>query len=143
MFKFVEKVGIWLSDPSGNELHMDEESKNMNLTSPETVTIRAKNIIFEATESITFNAGSHIYETAVMNKSTNIGGVLHTSVGGDKTLHVVGDSYKQIDGESNSEVKKGRNISTESKIITQSELGHEFHSDQEIKNNSGEGTRLN
>ncbi|MBS7230938.1 type IV secretion protein Rhs [Flavobacterium psychroterrae] len=143
LLKFVEKTGIWLSDPSGNELHLDEVSKNMNLTSVETITFNCKNFIVNASEGITYNAGTHIAETAIMNKTTNIGGVLHTSVGGDKTLHVVGDSYKQIDGESNSEVKKGRNISTESKIIIQSESGHEFHSDQEIKNNSGEGTRLN
>jgi len=34
--------------------------KNINATTPETFTIRAKNIVFEATESISFTAGTYI-----------------------------------------------------------------------------------
>jgi len=143
LFKFIEKVGIWLSDPSGNEIHLDEESKNMNLTSSETITLNCKNFIVNASEGITYNAGTHISENATLNKTTVVGGVLNTSVTGDQFLHVRGDSHTDIDGELNSEVKKDRNISSESKIMTQSENGHEFHSDKEIKNNTGEATRQN
>jgi type VI secretion system secreted protein VgrG len=143
LFKFIEKVGIWLSDPSGNEIHLDEEGKNINVTSPETVTIRAKNIVFEASESITYVAGTNISETAILNKTSSIGGILNTSVGLDKILHVAGDNHINIDGDSNSEVKKDRNIASENRIVTHSEIGHEFHSDKDIKNNSSEKTRQN
>ncbi|MCV2485214.1 phage baseplate assembly protein V [Flavobacterium sp. SH_e] len=143
LFKFIEKVGIWLSDPSGNEIQLDEEGKNINVTSPETVTIRAKNIVFEASESITYVAGTNISETAILNKTSSIGGILDTSVGLDKILHVAGDNHINIDGDSNSEVKKDRNIASENRIITHSEIGHEFHSDKDIKNNSSEKTRQN
>ncbi|KAF2080647.1 type VI secretion system Vgr family protein [Flavobacterium sharifuzzamanii] len=143
LFKFIEKVCIILSDPSGNEIQLDEEGKNINVNSPETITIRAKNIVFEASESITYVAGTNISETAILNKTSSIGGILDTSVGLDKILHVAGDSHINIEGNSNSEVKKDRNLASESKIITQSDLGHEFHSDKDIKNNSSEQTRQN
>lgn len=143
LFKFIEKVGIWLSDPSGNELHMNEETKSTTLTVPETLTLNCKNLIINATESITTTAGMNITETATLNKTLNVGGILNTSVGLDKRLYVAGDSHKQIDGDSNSEVKKDRNVASENKIITQSDLGHEFHSEKGIQNNSSEATRQN
>ncbi|SDY49840.1 Phage late control gene D protein (GPD) [Flavobacterium aquidurense] len=143
LFKFIEKVGIWLSDPSGNEIHLDEEGKNMTLTTTETLTLNCKNLIINASENITTTAGMNIFETATFNKTTKIGGVLGTNIGGDRILYVAGDSHKQIDGEYNSEVKKDRNVVSESKIITQSQSGHEFHSEKEIKNNSSEKTRQN
>ncbi|KAF2517748.1 type VI secretion system Vgr family protein [Flavobacterium foetidum] len=82
LFKFIEKVGIWLSDPSGNEIHLDEENKNINVTSPETVTIRAKNIVFEATESITYKAGTHISGSAGKNISHEAGNDINIIAGG-------------------------------------------------------------
>lgn len=143
LLKFVEKSGIWLSDPSGNELHMNEETKSTTLTVPETLTLNCKNLIINATESITTTAGTNITETATLNKTLSVGGILDTSVGLDKRLYVAGDSHKQIEGNSNSEVKKDRNLASESKIITQSDLGHEFHSEKGIQNNSSEATRQN
>ncbi|MFH6964653.1 phage baseplate assembly protein V [Flavobacterium plurextorum] len=143
LLKFVEKTGIWLSDPSGNELHMNEETKSTTLTVPETLTLNCKNLIINAAESITTTAGMNIAEIATLNKTLSVGGILDTSVGLDKRLYVAGDSHKQIDGDSNSEVKKDRNVASESRIVTHSETGHEFHSDKDIKNNSSEATRQN
>ena len=142
LLKFVEKVGIWLSDPSGNEIHLDEEGKNINVTSPETLTIHAKNIIFEATESITFTAGTNITETAVLNKSTVIGGALNAKIGGDKTVHVIGGFHEQVDGNYHSEANQERNTIGLSKIVSQSG-NTEFHSESDIHNNSAEDTRQN
>ncbi|WP_428229308.1 type VI secretion system Vgr family protein [Flavobacterium sp.] len=143
LLKFIEKVGIILSDPSGNKIHLDEVNKSINVTTPETFTIRAKNIILEASESITFRAGANISESATFDKTTIVGGVLNTSIGGDKMLHVVGDSHENIEGDFNSEVKKDKNDLVAGKSIAQSEKGHEFHADNTIKNNSNEGTRQN
>lgn len=143
LFKFIEKVGIWLSDPSGNEIHLDEENKNINMTSPETVTIRAKNIVFEATESITYTAGTHISEIAAINKTTIVGGVLNTNVTGNSMFHVGGNHNENIQGDLNSDIKNDKNYIVAGKSITQSENGHEFHSDKTIKNNSSEDTTHN
>ena len=143
LFKFIEKVGIWLSDPSGNEIHLDEEGKNINATTPETFTIRAKNIVFEATESITYTAGMHISESATLNKSTVVGGIMNTSVTGDSMLHVKGEYNHFVDGDFNSEYQKDQNIISEGKISSHSEEDHEIHSKKNIKDNSGENTTHN
>ena len=143
LFKFIEKIGIWLSDPSGNEIHLDEENKNINITSPETVTFNCKNFIINASEGITYNAGTHIAENATLNKTTIVGGVLNTSVGGDKMLHVVGGFHEQIDGDFHSEAKQDRNLISHSDVVSQGTQNVEFHSKNDIENNSTEGTRQN
>jgi len=143
MLKFVEKVCIILSDHSGNEIHLDEKNKNINVTSPETVTFNCKNFIINASEGITYNAGTHIAENATLNKTTIVGGVLNTSVGGDKMLHVVGGFHEQIDGDFHSEAKQDRNLISHSDIVSQGDQNVEFHSKNDIQNNSTEETRQN
>jgi uncharacterized protein involved in type VI secretion and phage assembly len=143
MLKFVEKSGIWLSDPSGNEIHLDEENKNINTTTPETFTIRAKNIVFEATESITVKAGTNILETAGINKTLQVGGILDTQVIGSNLLHVKGDFHEQIDGDLHSETKQDRNTISHSDFTSLSQENAEFHSKNDIQNNSTEDTTQN
>ena len=48
-----------------------------------------------------------------------------------------------IDGDLNSETTKDHNLTSGSKIITQTENGHEIHSQKEIKNNSSEKKKQN
>ncbi|AWK07112.1 type IV secretion protein Rhs [Flavobacterium crocinum] len=143
LFKFIEKVGIWLSDPSGNELHMNEETKSTTITVPETLTLNCKNLIINASESITTNAGMNISETATINKSTNVGGMLNTNVIGNSMFYVRGNHDEFIDGDLNSDIKKDKNYTVAGKNRHQSENGHEFHSDTTIKNNSSEDTTQN
>ena len=143
LFKFIEKVGIWLSDPSGNEIHLDEEGKNINATTPETFTIRAKNIVFEATESITYTAGMHISESAGINKSTIVAGILNTNVTGNSFLHVGGNYDANIEGDYNSHTEKDRTISSTDGIETFTEGEHKSHAKGEIHHNSNENTKHN
>ncbi|MFG4001440.1 DUF2345 domain-containing protein [Flavobacterium aquidurense] len=49
------------------------------MTTPETFTVRAKNIVFEATESITIKAGTNIIQEA--------GNDINISAGGNLTEH--------------------------------------------------------
>ncbi|MDQ6472779.1 phage baseplate assembly protein V [Flavobacterium sp. LHD-80] len=143
LFKFIEKVGIWLSDPSGNELHMNEETKSTTITVPETLTLNCKNLIINASESITTTAGVNIFENIGVDKSTTIGMMHNVNVGGNQMMNITGNSFQNIDGDFHSEIKKDRNVASESKIITHSEAGHEFHSNKNIQNNSSEATRQN
>ncbi|WP_426485181.1 hypothetical protein [Flavobacterium sp. 2] len=122
---------------------MNEQTKSTTLTVPETLTLNCKNLIINASESITTTAGMNITENVTLNKTSIVGGVLNTSVTGDNFLRVVGDSHTDIDGDSHSDVKKSRNVAAENKIITRSESGHEFHSEKDIKNNSSENTTQN
>jgi len=141
LFKFIEKVGIWLSDPSGNKIHLDEENKNINVTTPETFTVRAKNIVFEATESITYNAGTHISENAVTNKSTSVG-MLHTTiVGGDSILSVKGSFSEHIEGDLNSHTEQERQeVANKDYNMHSSEDNVNVKSAKNIQNHSGEYT---
>ncbi|OXA93851.1 type VI secretion system Vgr family protein [Flavobacterium hercynium] len=143
VFKFIEKVGIWLSDPSGNEVHLNEETKSISLTSSETIRIKAKNIIFDASENIVTMAGQSIVETAVINKSSQVGVENKIEVGGNLLMKVKGELFESIDGDVHSEVKKDRNVIGGSDITLQSKKNNELHSKNDIQNNSNEGTTQN
>ncbi|WP_343585612.1 phage baseplate assembly protein V [Flavobacterium sp.] len=143
LFKFIEKIGIWLSDPSGNELHMNEKTKSTTLTVPETATIRAKNIIFEATESITFTAGTNISEKAGIDKSTTIGMMHNVSVGGNSTLNVIGNFMEHIEGDFKSTTEKDRHDNSKQGLNHYTEGDLNKNAQKQIQNNSGEQTRQN
>jgi len=142
LFKFIEKVGIWLSDPSGNEVHLNEETKSISLTSSETIRIKAKNIIFDASESITIKAGQNISENAGVNKLSIVGVEDRIEVGGNQYRKIKGELFESIDGDMHSETKKDRNIIDHSGHITESKKT-EFHSKDKIANNSSNGTTQN
>ncbi|WP_409416564.1 type VI secretion system Vgr family protein [Flavobacterium sp. PS2] len=143
LFKFVEKIGIWLSDPSGNEVHLDEENKDMNFTSPETITFNCKNFIINASEGITYNAGTNISENALINKSTIVGGILNTNVTGDSFMHVGGDHNENIEGDLMSHTEKERYETGLEGIHNSSEKDVNKHAKNNIQHNSTEGTKQN
>jgi type VI secretion system secreted protein VgrG len=142
LFKFIEKVGIWLSDPSGNEIHLDEENKNINATTPETFTIRAKNIIFEATESITLKAGYNIDSSADNNIEQTAGNDITISASGnlfeksDKRTEIADENYLREVGGTAGEIAGKMNIST-----TQDDIN--MHSAKNINGHSAENSSFN
>lgn len=62
---FTENESILLTDKSGNELRFDTEGSNINITAPETITIKSKNLKFDIEENIETKAGK--------NMDTNVG----------------------------------------------------------------------
>ena len=142
LFKFIEKVGIWLSDPSGNELHMNEETKSTTLTVPETLTFNCKNLIINASESITTTAGMNILESVGVDKTTSVGMMHNLSIGGNSMLNVTGNLFENIDGDTESQTAKDRIVNSQQGIQTSSEEGIEKHSQKETKLNSGEKSNL-
>lgn len=54
---FTEDESILLTDKSGNVLQFDTEGSNINITAPETITIKSKNLKFEIEENIETKAG--------------------------------------------------------------------------------------
>lgn len=62
---FTEDESILLTDKSGNELRFDTEGSNINITAPETITIKSKNLKFDIEENIETKAGK--------NMETNVG----------------------------------------------------------------------
>ncbi|CAD0006284.1 type VI secretion system Vgr family protein [Flavobacterium salmonis] len=143
ILKFTEDESIIITDKIGNEIQLDTIGGNINITAPKVITMNASNIIMNASENITTTAGMNITESAGVDKSTNVVGILNTRVGLDKILYVGGNHNVNIDGDLNSETTKDHNLTSGSKIITQTENGHEIHSQKEIKNNSSEKTKQN
>ncbi|MBO9692648.1 phage baseplate assembly protein V [Chryseobacterium sp.] len=62
---FTEDESILLTDKSGNELRFDTRGSNINITAPETITIKSKNLKFDIEENIETKAGK--------NMDTNVG----------------------------------------------------------------------
>ncbi|MDR2234818.1 MAG: phage baseplate assembly protein V, partial [Chryseobacterium sp.] len=62
---FTEDESILLTDKSGNILQFDTEGSNINITAPETITIKSKNLKFDIEENIETKAGK--------NMDTNVG----------------------------------------------------------------------
>ncbi|MFC4392887.1 hypothetical protein [Flavobacterium quisquiliarum] len=102
-----------------------------------------EDIIMKAGGNITSDAGVNISENATVDKSTIVGGMLHTNVTGDSMFYVGGNHDENIEGDLNSDIKKDKNYTVAGKNKHQSENGHEFHSDTTIKNNSSEDTTQN
>ncbi|MGH1516449.1 type VI secretion system Vgr family protein [Chryseobacterium sp. JK1] len=57
---FTEDESIVLTDKSGNELRFDTKGSNINITAPETITIKSKNLKFDIEENIETKAGKNI-----------------------------------------------------------------------------------
>ncbi|CAA7195293.1 type VI secretion system Vgr family protein [Chryseobacterium potabilaquae] len=57
---FTEDESIILTDKSGNELRFDTEGSNINITAPETITIKSKNLKFDIEENIETKAGKNM-----------------------------------------------------------------------------------
>lgn len=61
---FTEDESILLTDKSGNVLQFDTEGSNINITAPETITIKSKNLKFDIEENIETRAGKNM-ETSI------------------------------------------------------------------------------
>lgn len=57
---FTEDESIVLTDKSGNELRFDTKGSNINITAPETITIKSKNLKFDIEENIETKAGNNM-----------------------------------------------------------------------------------
>lgn len=62
---FTEDESIVITDKSGNEIHLDTKGSNINITAPETITIKCKNFNINVTENMNTTVG--------INKSNNVG----------------------------------------------------------------------
>lgn len=53
-------TSLTVKDPSGNTILLDTKESSILITAPETITLRSKNIVMEASETITATAGTNI-----------------------------------------------------------------------------------
>ncbi|MCV9930586.1 DUF2345 domain-containing protein, partial [Flavobacterium sp. LS1R49] len=126
--------------PSGNEIHLDEKNKNMNFTSPETVTFNCKNFIINASEGITYNAGTDIVIIADRNITQRAENDINISAAGNINEHsnnraeIIDKNFKR-----NSDISN--EVASEVTIFSHTE-NMTLQSGKEIKLNSTEKTNF-
>lgn len=55
-----ESLGITLKDKNGNIIHLDTKGKNIEITAPETITMKSKNMVIDIEENIKTTVGKNI-----------------------------------------------------------------------------------
>jgi type VI secretion system secreted protein VgrG len=134
IIKFTEDESILITDKSGNEIRLDTTGKNIDITAPETVTINAKNIVFNAGENITSGAGENITSTAGKNiAATASGDILHSASGNinemsDSRTEIVEKSYTRTSATSLEIAEEVTMNSTKENILMQSAKTVAFNS---------------
>ena len=131
---FTEDESILLTDKNGNVIKLDTQGKNIEISAPETIDITAKNINLKASDSIDFDANVNITETAGKAKRSDIGG--------DMFVYVNGALTEVIEGDLHSETKNARTENSTGGMVVKSEATIENHSQQKVRINGGENTRM-
>ena len=147
---FTEDESIIITDKSGNEIHLDTTGSNINITTPETMTLNCKNMNINVSESMTTSVGMNqnntvgmnISETAGMNKTSYIGMLNMLSVGTDFITNVVGKMTEFIQGNKESHIEKDNQKVVNGERIIHSEKDHKIHSQSNLMGNSSEKTNM-
>ena len=139
---FTEDESILITDKSGNEILLDTKGSNITITAPETMTLNAKNLNINVSQNMTTNVGMNASENISMNKTTSIGLVNLLNVGADFMTNVVGKLSYFIKGDMETYGEKDRKMTSLKGIETISEGQQEYHSEKEMRNNSGEKSKL-
>ena len=130
------------STPDGNFLHFDGQG-NATLNVPKDLLIQVGgNLTINVGENQTINVSMNSSETVGMNKTVGVGMINMLNVGMDFMTFVVGKVKEFIQGDKESEVKKGSTIINNEKGVTVSSNGTiTKQAQQEVKINSGEKSK--
>ena len=131
---FTEDESILLTDKNGNVIKLDTQGKNIEISAPETINITANNINIKAFSNIDLDANINITETAGKAKKTD--------VCGDMFVYVNGALTEVIEGDLHSETKNVRTENSTGGMVVNSEGAIENHSQQKVRINGGENTRM-
>lgn len=91
LIQFTEEESIIITDKSGNEICLDTKGSNINITAPETITLKAKNIKMIAEENIESEAGKDMLNKAGKNIKTSAREEIAQD-SGKKTIIASGDN---------------------------------------------------
>jgi hypothetical protein len=88
-----------LTDKNGNTLRFDTQGKNIEISAPETISIRCKNFELNASQNIKTEAGQDHIETISKDKRTTISQNFSVEVTGDMIEHISGSIDSHTDQE--------------------------------------------
>jgi type VI secretion system secreted protein VgrG len=133
--EFEELKNIYLSDVKGNMFHIDSTGSNINITALETITLNAKNINLNASESITHSAGANIVSSAGKDISDTAGAMMNQVANADYSLMAKNISKTADENYSYDSKKITKNASDS--IQTSAGKDYKQNSDKTIGNLSG------
>ncbi|SHF39662.1 type VI secretion system Vgr family protein [Pedobacter caeni] len=123
---------ITITDKSSNIIRFNTSTSSIEISAPENISIKAKNIDISADQNVSISAGEHIYSNAGGNIATNAGE--HHSVMAENITMV---ANQKINSTATNIEKTAEQINMNS---TKENI--EFHSTKEIINNSGSKVKL-
>ena len=135
---FTEDESIILTDKSGNEIHLDTTGSNINITAPETINIKARNINITASENITSTAGINITEGAGANHMSTAGGMMTQNAVLDYSL-MAANIMEVAQGERKSKAKEMQESAQNKEVSVQG--NNNWHTQGEFNNNSGQNSK--
>jgi uncharacterized protein involved in type VI secretion and phage assembly len=98
--------GITIKDRNGNVIHVDTKGKNIEITTPATMTLNSKNMKINVDESLDITVGKDLSSTIGGNQKTNIlsGDAERTVTNLKETISAnseinIGEKLKQVAGE--------------------------------------------
>ncbi|WP_228393934.1 phage baseplate assembly protein V, partial [Chryseobacterium artocarpi] len=139
---FTEDESIIITDKSGNEIHLDTTGSNINITAPETMTLNCKNMNINVGENMTTTVGMNKSDNIGLNNTESVGAMKITSVIGNASTFITGKLTEIIEGDVETEVKKGKTVTNaEQGIETTSSTSINNHAQTEVQNNSGEKSK--
>lgn len=71
---FTEDESILITDKSGNEILLDTKGSNITITTPETMTLNAKNLNINVSQNMTTNVGNNMITNVTNDTTISIGG---------------------------------------------------------------------
>jgi type VI secretion system secreted protein VgrG len=123
---------ITITDKNRNIIRFDTSAASIEISAPENISIRAKNIDINAEQNISMSAGEHIYSNAGGNISSNAGE--NHSLMAENITMVANDSINKTATHIEKNAEQINLNSTQENI--------EFHSAKEIVNKSGSKVKL-
>ncbi|WP_267405005.1 MULTISPECIES: phage baseplate assembly protein V [unclassified Chryseobacterium] len=139
---FTEDESIIITDKSGNEIHLDTTGSNINITAPETINIKCKNFNIDVSENMATTVGVNKSNTIGRNNTESVGAMKITSVIGNASTYITGKLTEIIEGDVESEVKKGKTVvNSDQGIETTSNASITKHAQNEVQNNSGQRSK--
>ena len=141
-----DENGDWsvtIKDRGGNTIRLDTKGRNIEISTPETLTVNAKNISLNVLENMNTHIGKNNTLTVGETNVETVQGMKNTTVSRDMNVFVSGSLVENIEGDVYSETKQGKTVVNGDQGIDNKVSGTFCREAQKkIRNNGGENSSL-
>jgi uncharacterized protein involved in type VI secretion and phage assembly len=137
-------TSLTIKDPAGNTIFLDTSGKNITITAPETMTLKAKNMVFKVEENMTTDIGGDSKTTIEKEMSTSVGKDHKLTITGKHEISsketketVDGDKTATIDGKWKQNIASAKLISEKGDFFIHSAKVATLQGDSDAKVSKG------